>query len=151
MVLVWEHALKSAHTVFAVVCALPCYSRVDWLIDWVHRACSSLHFFLQNCLWCCLRFCFIRSLITMLIKKIAIDIGTRTCLKIGAHRFCCSLRTPMLFEGWLIDWLGTPCMQFFTFFSAKLSLVLSLVLFHTKLDYYAHKKNCYWYWYENMS
>ena len=40
---------------------------------------------------------------------------------------------------WLIDWLGTLCLHFFPFSSAKLSLVLSSLLFYTKLDYFAHK------------
>ena len=49
-----------------------------------------------------------------------------------------SLRTPMLFNGWLIDWVNVAC-TFFPFLCRKPSWILSSFLFHTKHDHYAHR------------
>ena len=78
MVLTYEDISKSAHShvirwlidwlstrICLKVCALPCYSMVDWLIEYEDMSQS--------------------------------------------------LRTPMLFNGWLIDWVNVAC-SFFSFF-----------------------------------
>ena len=51
------------------VCALPCYSMVDWLIDWVNVAWTLFPFFVGYHPTFRLHFCFIRS--------------TSLCLKVG--------------------------------------------------------------------
>ena len=52
------------------VCALPCYPRVDWLIDWVNVVCTFFPFSARYHLSFRLHFCFIQSMITRPIGRL---------------------------------------------------------------------------------